>query len=214
MSKTALFRGLTEENVKKMIACMRVKTEKFNPGETIMSYNRNMEIVGVLEEGSAALVSFDASGNRMMLDCYEKDAVFGESFSVCSGIDGASVVATKACTVLFFRYRELISPCENNCEFHAMFSKNLISLLTKRLRAQAEHIESLSKRTIRGKLLSYFEMRVRETDALSFTLPFSLSALADFLSIDRSAMQRELKKMREEGILYSKGRKIEILKRS
>ena len=94
-----------------------------------------------------------------------------------------------------------------------MFSKNLISLLTKRLRAQAEHIESLSKRTIRGKLLSYFEMRVRETDALSFTLPFSLSALADFLSIDRSAMQRELKKMREEGILYSKGRKIEILKR-
>lgn len=213
MSKTALFRGLTEENVKKMIDCMHVKTEKFNPGETIMSYNRNIEIVGVLEEGEAALVSFDESGNRMMLDLYDKDAVFGESFSVCSGIDAASVVAVKPCTVLFFHYRDLISPCEKNCAFHATFSKNLISLLTKRLRSQAAHIESLSKRTIRGKLLAFFEMRVKETDSLIFTLPFSLSTLADFLSVDRSAMQRELKKLREEGRLFSKGRKIEILKR-
>ena len=41
-----------------------------------------------------------------------------------------------------------------------------------------------------------------------FRLPFSLSVLADYIATDRSAMMRELKKMREEGLVSTDGREI------
>ena len=45
---------------------------------------------------------------------------------------------------------------------------------------------------------------------VGFSLPFSLSALADYISADRSAMMRELKKMREEHLLAVDGRAVTL----
>ena len=36
--------------------------------------------------------------------------------------------------------------------------------------------------------------------------------LADYISTDRSAMMRELRKLREEGIVRMEGRKVELLR--
>ena len=63
-------------------------------------------------------------------------------------------------------------------------------------------------RSIRGKLMCYFGMQAAKTNTNRFNLPFSLSALADYISTDRSAMMRELKKMREEGLVEIAGRKV------
>ena len=44
----------------------------------------------------------------------------------------------------------------------------------------------------------------------SFDIPVSLSDLADYLSVDRSAMMREIKKMKNENIIIAKGCKITL----
>ncbi len=211
MTETAIFRGLREEDIKKITRCLGIKKEKFNPSETILSHNRNMEIVGILLSGTAELSAFDYDGNRMLLERYEKDSVFGELFSPSFGPDAPSVIATTPCEVLFLQYKNILMPCDNACDFHSTFLHNVIRLLTDKLRVQASHIEVLSKRSLRGKLLTYFESLAREKGSRKFFLPFSLYALADYLSIDRSAMQREMKKMRDEGIIFSKGKRIELL---
>ena len=69
----------------------------------------------------------------------------------------------------------------------------------------------LSRRSIRDKLLCYFSLQQAKNGG-SFTLPFSLSALADYISTDRSAMMRELKKLRDGGVVRVEGRKVEILR--
>lgn len=211
MTETAIFRGLHDADIQKITRCLGIKKEKFNPTETILSYNGNMELIGILSSGAAELVSYDYDGNRMLLERYEEDALFGELFSPSSGPDAPSVIATEACEVLFFPYENILVPCEQSCESHSSLLNNVIFLLTEKLRSQASHIEVLSKRTLRGKLLAYFEAAAREKGTTSFSLPFSLYTLADYLSIDRSAMQREMKKMREEGIIRSKGKRIELL---
>ena len=163
--------------------------------------------------GTAELVTYDYDGNRMILERYDKNAVFGQLFSPLSGVDESALIAAEPCEVLFFNYKKVFSQCVNACASHTLFLDNLLTLLTKKLRDQAHHVEVLSKRSLRGKLLAYFEIQAREKRSDSFTLPFSLSTLAYYLCIDRSAMQREMKKMREEGIILAKGKKIVICKK-
>ena len=45
------------------------------------------------------------------------------------------------------------------------------------------------------------EQLAAQAKASSFSLPFTMVDLADYLSIDRSAMTRELKRMKEEGLI-------------
>lgn len=66
-----------------------------------------------------------------------------------------------------------------------------------------ERLEVLSQRTIREKLQCYFSLLNARYRTSTFTLPFSFSALADYLSVDRSAMMRELKKMKEDGLIQT-----------
>ena len=72
-------------------------------------------------------------------------------------------------------------------------------------------IEILSKRTIREKLLTYFNIITTKTINKSFTLPFSLTDLADYLSVDRSAMMLELGYLRKDNIIEKNGNKITLL---
>ena len=68
----------------------------------------------------------------------------------------------------------------------------------------------LACRSIREKLLCFFEQLADEHGSRTFPLPFSLSALADYISADRSAMMREMRKMREEGLICTEGRSVTL----
>lgn len=72
-------------------------------------------------------------------------------------------------------------------------------------------IELLTKRSIRDKLIGYFTLISSKNLNKSFTLPFSLTDLADYLSVDRSAMMRELKLLIDEGFIKKRGNKITLL---
>lgn len=213
MLNSAVFQGLSAQEVQYLVNCMHIKSEKFNITETIMTYNGKSKEIGVIVSGAAELVTFDYDGNRMILDRYDKDSVFGQTFAPVSGIDEPTVVASENCVVLFFTYQNVISQCAKACKSHTIFLDNMLNLLTKKLRDQANHIEVLSKRSLRSKLMAFFEIQAREKQSNRFTLPFSLYTLADYLSIDRSAMQREMKKLREEGVIKSKGKTIELCKK-
>ena len=73
------------------------------------------------------------------------------------------------------------------------------------------HIYFLSGRTVRQKLMQYFRFLSEKAENKTFELPVTLSALADYLFIDRSAMMREISKMNKEGLIASKGRQITLL---
>ena len=75
---------------------------------------------------------------------------------------------------------------------------------------ESERVDVLSRRSIREKLLCYFNQLAEKEGSRTFQLPFSLSMLADYIATDRSAMMRELKRLKEEGVLRSEGRRITL----
>ena len=93
------------------------------------------------------------------------------------------------------------------------FLKNLLDIVTQRIQEKNERIEILTKNTIRNKLLEYFHIYSKKHGTKYVYLPFTFSDLADYLAVDRSAMSRELKYLKEEGFIEVKGKRITRLYR-
>ena len=87
----------------------------------------------------------------------------------------------------------------------------MLRLMSDKAQALSQRVDVLSRRSIREKLLCYFRQLSERAGSNTFTLPFSLSTLADYIATDRSAMMRELKRLREEGAIRSDGRQFTLL---
>ena len=134
----------------------------------------------------------------------EAGGIFGEvlAFTAQTG-DSVSVVTETGCRVMYMDYAHIMKRCENACLHHSQLVQNLFALVTDQMQQMGRRVEVLSRRSIREKLLCYFSIQAVDG---RLTLPFTFSALADYIGSDRSAMMRELKKMKEEGIITSHNR--------
>ena len=80
------------------------------------------------------------------------------------------------------------------------------------MKEKNERIKVLEKKQIREKLLEYFEMEYKKGHLNNnIFLPFSFKDLADYLAINRSAMFRELKHLKEEKLIEVKNRRVTLL---
>ena len=121
------------------------------------------------------------------------------------------VEARTHCEVLIYSYDNIHQKCKTNCKFHQILGEYLPELILKKVTNLNMRIELLTKRSIREKLIGYFSLLSTRTLSKSFILPFSLTDLADYLSVDRSAMMREMKLLKEDGFIEKSGNRITLL---
>ena len=135
--------------------------------------------------------------------------MFGEIFT--SNLNSEYyLVATSDCDVLFMEYNGIIKRCKKACPFHSILVDNVFKLMSNKIMDNNEKIEVLMNKTIREKLRTYFSLMSKKRGKKSFHLPFSYTDLADYLSIDRSAMMREIKNLKDDGIITVDNKKITI----
>ena len=72
-------------------------------------------------------------------------------------------------------------------------------------------MELLTKKSVRDKLITFFENQSLEAGSKTFELPFSLVDLSDYLMIERTAMMRELKRMKDENIIKKNKNRFTLL---
>ena len=210
-SRFPIFRDISAASIERMLKCFRVRQVDYSPGTVVREYGGGRKEVGIVTNGAADLVRIDYSGTRTILEHLETGGIFGEvlAFAVETG-DSISVVTETGCRVMYMDYAHIMKRCENACLHHSQLVQNIFTLVTDQMQQMGRRVEVLSRRSIREKLLCYFAI---QADKGSFTLPFSLSALADYIGSDRSAMMRELKKLREEGLVQVEGRQVTLAPR-
>lgn len=191
--------------------CSRIQIKHFDKNEVITSYIKKRNQFCILVNGNADLVRYDLSGNRTIVEHFSKNDIFGEVFYVVTTNNELFVEAKEKCEVLFYIYDDIHGKCRSNCKFHSVLAENLPELILRKVTSLNMRVELLTKRSIRDKLLGYFSMLSTRNLNKTFSLPFSLTDLADFLSVDRSAMMRELKTLREDGFIEKVGNKITLL---
>lgn len=206
MPNIRMFDNIEEDDVKKMLNCFNANTLHFKKDTTILSNVANTRQIGVILNGSANIIRYNFNGSRTIMESLTAGDAFGE-FSASSG-EELYIISSEESDIILFDYEHLINRCKKNCPYHNQVIDNMLQILSDRLKRNNERIEILTKKTIREKLLAYFNFLYKRQISRVITLPFSLTDLADYLSIDRSAMMREIRNMKDEGLIDSKGKKI------
>lgn len=181
--------------------CEKAQVKEFAKNEIITTYIVNRNMIFIVLEGSADLLRYDFNGNQTIVEKFNKYDVFGEIFYRININNELFVKAREKTKILMFNYDIFERKCKKNCKYHEELLIGLPNLVLTKVSDLNLRIEILSQKTIRDKILSYFRILSENNFSKTFTLPFSLTDLADYLSVDRSAMMREIKALKEDGII-------------
>lgn len=202
LAQNPLFDTLSRTELERALDCLDARTASFPKGSLIFLAGNPAERVGILLEGSAQVIREDLLGNREILGNLGPGDLFGEVFA-CAGVDTlpVSVAAVEPCTALLIDYRRIISLCPASCSFHSRMVENMLRILARKNLMLNRKMEALSARSTRDKLMTYLTACARDAGSLRFEIPFRRQELADYLSVDRSAMSAELGRMQRDGLL-------------
>lgn len=205
-----LFENISLKNKEKLFKIFRASTVKYTKGINIIDYMDRTNSIGIIESGSIDIIQTDYDGNETLIDSLHNNDIFGSTIYSIVLSDECSIVTKENTIVTFIDYREIENAEFIKSDFYITFVQNLLAIIFEQMSIKNKRIDILTKKTIRNKLLTYFRQLSKEQGTKSITLPFSLSHLARFISVDRSAMIRELKYLKEEGIIEQKTKKIRL----
>ena len=213
LEASPLFRNITYEEYRRMLTCFQAVQRSYLAEELVYDFSASRtDAIGIVERGSVSLIRIDEEGVSTVLEEMGPGGVFGRDLAFAgSAGDSLEVVARTPCDILFIDYPHLFRRCEKACTHHSILVQNMLGLLSNKAQALSERVDVLSRRSIREKLLCYFRQLAEKSGGDTFTLPFSFSVLADYIATDRSAMMRELRHLKEQGLILADGRKITLL---
>lgn len=202
LKRTRMFAGISDEEISCMLSCLGARLYNYKKGEYVFRQGEHLNDIVVLVYGNLHIQKDDYWGNRSILGQITVGEMFGEAYVAPeSGALLNDVIAIEDSIVIFFDVKRIITTCSSACRFHAMVVQNMFFAISEKNRKLVQKLGHMSKRTTRDKLISYLSEEAKKQNCAIFTIPFNRQQLADFLSVDRSAMSNELCKMRDEGLL-------------
>jgi len=202
LEKTQMFSGVSTEEITSMLSCLGSRLCSFKKGEYVLRQGEYLNDILVLVAGNLHIQKDDYWGNRSILGHITVGEMFGEAYvAPISGAILNDVIAVEDSSVMFFDVKRILTTCSAACRFHSMVMQNLFYAISEKNRKLVQKIGHMSQRSTREKLISYLSEESKRQNSATFTIPFNRQQLADFLSVDRSAMSNELSKMHAEGLL-------------
>ena len=202
LTSTRLFRGIDTAQLQPLLQCLGAMRKRYARGETILAAGAPTEQLGMVLSGMAMIGHDDIWGNHSLLGHVTPGEVFAEPYACIPGEPlRISVTAAEDTEVLFLNVGKVLTTCTNACPFHALLISNLLAVCAEKNLLISQRILHTAPKGIRARLLSYFSACVQRTGRYSFDIPYNRQQLADYLSVDRSAMCSELSRMQREGLL-------------
>ena len=197
-----LFDGISPEERKAMLGCIGYHIGSFRKGDIVAFEEENIKHIGILLSGAVDMIKEDLWGNKTMLVRMRRNELFGETFAC--GEDNLSVVTfmvSEDARILFLPFDRVMHSCTMACRFHHRLIENMVHIIANKSRDLMRKVEVVSKRTIREKLLAYLSIQAQVQESRYFEIPLGRVELAEYLCVDRSALTRELVKMKEDGLI-------------
>ena len=200
-----LFSGIDSNGLKALTDCFNSEIKTFAKDEFVLSAGNKTSQIGVIISGMVLLVNDDFWGNRTIISEIGKGDIFAESYACADNEPMAvSVLAAEKSELLFFSPQKILSSKSIPHDTQMRFIQNLLKILAEKNILLTKKMEHITKRSSREKLLSYLSSQSQKNGSPSFDIPFNRQQMADYLSLDRSAMSNELCRLRDEGLLSFK----------
>ena len=143
----------------------------------------------------------------------EKELSFISKIEVVGGYVNVfldkNIITKEDSKVIIIDYDQ-ITNIQNNSPYYIKFMQNLLKIIFTKIEEKNDRIEILTEKTIRNKLLKYFQITSKRNGSKNIYLPFTLTELAEYIAVDRSAMSRELKNLKDDNIIEMNNKIIKI----
>lgn len=197
-----LFAGIPAEEISKILDGMKAYKQTYAKGNFIWYAGDPIGQIGIVLSGMVHILQEDYWGNRNILSQMRPGSLFGEAFAcIPDASSTVDVVAVEPTEVLFINVNSIIHAGQVLTRPQERVALNLLAIMARRNRELTQKIRYMSQRSTRQKLMFYLSEEALRQGSPSFTLPFNRQQLADFLSVDRSAMSAELSRMKKEGLI-------------
>ncbi|MCR5145538.1 MAG: Crp/Fnr family transcriptional regulator, partial [Lachnospiraceae bacterium] len=158
--------------------------------------------LGLVLSGSVTIESNDMWGNKTILSNVGEGGFFAETYALLENepllVD---VRANENCRILFFKVGSLKKLKSNmNLWSFKLISNILMISANKNLHLSGRSFHT-SPKTIRGRVMAYLNSVSLKKGNNEFDIPFDRQQLADYLNLDRSALSKELGKMKKDGLI-------------
>lgn len=200
--KNPLFKGVRQDEFLPMLQGLEARKKSYKKGSFIFYAGDEIHHIGIVLSGAVHIIQEDFWGNRNILARVAPGEMFGEGFAcVQNAKSEVDTVAALAAEVLYLDIDKFVRTEINAGKYASLLTGNLLAIMAEKNVFLTQKIRYISQRTTRQKLMAFLSDEARRYGASSFDIAFDRQQLADFLSVDRSAMSSELGRMRDEGII-------------
>ena len=206
--KTILFQGMSLQETETALRTLKAQEKRYIKGDTVLFAGNTTERMGLVLKGSVTIESNDMWGNRTILSHVGKGQFFAETYAFLGNEPMlVDVTANEDCHILFLLAGRL-KQLNNSMEPWALkYAANLLTISAHKNLTLSGRSFHTAPKTIRGRLMSYLYAQSVQQGRTEFSIPFDRQQMADYLNVERTALSKELGKMKRDGILdYRKNR--------
>ena len=207
MNELNIFNTIPPEEQKQLAQILDMRRISYKTNETIEETEGRLLVI---ESGSARLMTTDTDVTYNIIQILEAGDIISKEMLRSTKNITYNVRVFDGMSVLSFdmtRAQEAIKEC---LQAYGIFMTNLMRAASVTASRTFDHITITANRSIRKRLMEYFEMQKNINRSVKFKIPLSMAELAEYIGADRSAMLREMKKMRDERLIEAKNRSVTV----
>lgn len=200
--------ALNAQTMKYLIERLELRVRRFHKGETILRKDMKEERLCLLLKGTAYLCIDNEYADKQLLDFFLCGQLFYDALLPSPHNGHCFVQAKRPCTVAYLEWDRLRSASGNADD---KLTSALSALLCSAAERRGAHCHMLQQKTIRGKLLAFLYDQASLQNSETIRVPIPYSDLADYLTIGRSSLMTELRKMQTERLIDKQAHTISLL---
>lgn len=213
LSQNVLFKNIPKEKIISILNCKYCNIKTFSPKVNIYEVSEEIDSTAIILDGTVDILQLSITGDEIIVDRLIKGAIFGNFYSSLSGINNSSYIRSENhSTILFIDINKILQECNFICEYRTCFLENIVNSLAKNNVILNTKIQIMSQKSLRNKLITYFELLSLQKGSNEITIPFNREQLACYLGSERSSICRELTKLKEDNIININKNNVVLLK--
>ena len=208
-----LFRGMTGVELSDCVSALSAREKQYPRSSLILRAGETTDCMGIVLTGSVTIESNDAWGGCTVLSHVGRGGFFAETYALLR--QEAMLVDVRAnedSRILFLNLGGLAGTAPTPASWQYKLTAKLLLISAHKNLALTGRSFHTAPKTIRGRILSYLNAVSLQQHSAAFDIPFDRQQLADYLNVERTALSKELGKMRAEGLIRCRRNHFEILR--
>lgn len=199
--KTPILNDITDSEWEQMLELLCVRTDKYAKNTVIFRAGMTVCEIGIVNSGSVNIENIAPWGNKSILGNVSAGGVFAETYALCKEPMTVYAVAAENSEIVFLNIDRLLSAENSEYTWYLKLLKNILTVSSQKNLALSSRIFFTGSKTVRGRVSAYFSAIYTKTGRATFQIPFNRQQMADYLGVERSALSKELCKMRDDGLI-------------